>query len=44
MRCLPWRAVAEHGVEDDQELAHSGGERELLGFATGAQAFVEGAD
>ena len=34
----PWRAVPEHGVEDDQELAHAGGEREFLGFAAGAQA------
>jgi hypothetical protein len=28
-----WLAVPEDGVEGDQELAHRGGERELLGFA-----------
>ena len=26
-------AVPEDGVEDDEKLAHGGGERELLGFA-----------
>jgi hypothetical protein len=36
--CLPWLAIPEHGVEDDQELAHGGGERELLRFAGGEQA------
>ena len=42
MWCAPWLAVPEDGVEDDQELAHGGGERELLGFAGGDQALVEG--
>jgi hypothetical protein len=36
--CAPWYAVPEHGVEDDQQLAHGSGERELLGFAGGDQA------
>ncbi len=36
--CAPWLAIPEHGVEDDQELAHGGGERELLGFAGRDQA------
>ena len=31
-------------MEDDQEFAHAGGERELLGFPAGAQAFVKGPD
>jgi hypothetical protein len=35
--CAPWRAVPEHGVEDDQQLAHGGSQRELLGFAGGEQ-------
>jgi hypothetical protein len=33
----------DEGVEDDHELAHGGGERELLGFAGGDQAQAEGA-
>jgi hypothetical protein len=38
--CAAWLAIPKHGVEDDQELAHGGGERELLGFARGKQAPV----
>jgi hypothetical protein len=41
--CAPWLGVPDEGVEDDHELAHGGGERELLGFAGGDQASVEGA-
>ena len=42
--CPPWGSVPEHGIEDDQELAHGGSQRELLGFPTGEQALIEGAD
>jgi hypothetical protein len=41
---VPGGAVAQHGVEDHQELAHGGSERELVGFAGGAQTLVESAD
>jgi hypothetical protein len=34
--------IPEDGVEDDEELAHGAGERELLGFAGADQAPVAG--
>ena len=40
---VPRSAVAQHGVEDQQEFAHRGGERELPGFAGSDQAELEGA-
>src|SRR5437899_1300287 len=37
---LPWFAVSQDGVEDDEELSHAGDERLLAGFAGGAQLLV----
>jgi hypothetical protein len=36
--------MAHHCVEDGQELAHAGGEGDLVGFACRLQALVEGAN
>ena len=41
---LPWFAVSQDGVEDDEELAHAGDEGLLAGFAGGAELFVVGGD
>ena len=30
---LPWSVVFDHGVEDDEELSHAGGEGDLGRFA-----------
>ena len=38
----PGGALFEHRVEDGEQFAHGGGERELLRFAGGQQALVEG--
>src|ERR1700730_305472 len=37
---LPWLAVSQDGVEDDDELAHAGDERLLAGFAGGSELGV----
>ena len=41
---IPRAARFEHGVEDDQELAHAGGQHHLEGFASGLQSVGEGFD
>ena len=33
--------MAQHRVEDEQELVHGGGESDLLGFSGGEQPLVE---
>jgi hypothetical protein len=38
----PAAAIADHGVQDHQEFAHAGGERELRGAAGLGEALVEG--
>src|SRR4051794_18789259 len=38
---LPSGVVADHGVEDGEELAHHGREGELFGFSGGGQPLVE---
>src|ERR687891_706227 len=41
-RGLPWSVIAEDGVEDNQELAHAGGDGDVGGSAAPDQALVEG--
>src|SRR5712672_3967247 len=41
---LPWFAVSEDGIEDDDELSHAGGERLLAGFSGGSELDVVGRD
>src|SRR5258708_39572085 len=41
---LPWFAVSEDGIEDDDELSHAGGERLLAGFSGGTELDVVGRD
>ena len=41
-RGLPWAVIAEDGVEDDQELAHAGGDGDFGRPAAPDQALVEG--
>lgn len=41
---IPHGPSLEDGVENEEELTHGGGERELGRLAGGAQAFVEGSD
>ena len=36
--------VAQHGIENDQQLAHAGGKRRFGMFAPGAQAQIENSD
>src|SRR3954465_5762241 len=38
----PGHVLAHERVENDDELVHTGGERDLLGFARGEQPLVEG--
>ena len=38
---VPRRAVLEHGVEDYQQLAHTGGQNQLFGLAGRQQTLVE---
>src|SRR5256885_14919236 len=38
---LPSDVIANHSVEDGEELAHHSGERELFGFSGGEQALIE---
>jgi hypothetical protein len=40
----PGRLVAEHGVEDDEEFSHAGGEDDFEGFAMLSEAISEGFD
>jgi hypothetical protein len=40
----PWGPMLQHGVEQDQQLSHAGGEHDLLGFPRRAQALVERAN
>ena len=40
----PWAAVSHHGVEDDQEFVHTGGDCHLIGFALGLEALEERLD
>ena len=37
----PGRAMLDHGVEDDEQLAHAGCEGQLLRLTSGQQALVE---
>lgn len=37
---LPWFAVSQDGIKDDDEPAHAGDESLLAGFAGGAQLGV----
>src|SRR3954470_23763114 len=39
---LPGDPLAQHRVEDEQELVHGGGESDLLRFSGGEQPLVEG--
>src|SRR5579863_10639640 len=41
---LPWFAVSQDGVEDDDELTDAGGERLFSGFAGGSEFFVVSGD
>ena len=41
---LPWFAVSEDGIEDDDELSHAGGESLFAGFAGGSQLGVVSGD
>ena len=41
---LPWFAVSEDGIEDDDELSHAGGERLLAGFSGGTELDIVGRD
>ena len=41
---MPRAAVADHGVEDDEEFAHGGGDGDFVGFVLGDEAVVEGFD
>ena len=34
----------EHGIENDQELAHTGGKGDFLGFPGSTESLVEGAN
>ncbi len=39
--CLPRSAMAQHRIEDGQQLAHACGERHLLRLTCPAQAFIK---
>src|SRR5579863_5384621 len=41
---LPWFAVSQDGVEDDDEFTDAGGERLFSGFAGGSEFFVVSGD
>ena len=41
---MPRSLVPDGGVEDDEELSHAGGERELLRLAGGEEAAIEASD
>ena len=38
------QAIADHGVEEGQELSHAGGECDLAAFAGGFESLIEGSD
>ena len=42
MTMLPGALIAEHGVEDGEQLSHNGCERKFLGFAGSEEAPVKG--
>src|SRR4051794_20240452 len=42
VRRIPLLAALDHDVENADQLAHAGGQRDLLQFAPGEQALVEG--
>src|SRR3712207_1213348 len=44
MISIPHCALFEHGVQNRQQLAHTSGQGDLLGFARRAQPVVEGMD
>jgi hypothetical protein len=44
MEVPPGRVVFEHGVENDQEFSHAGGNDRLWLFALGGQPLAEGSD
>jgi hypothetical protein len=39
---IPFLTPRDHGIEDDDELAHAGGERNLLLLSFGDQTGIEG--
>ena len=41
---MPWDAAARDRIQDDEQLPHAGGERDLGRFARGPQPEIEGAD
>src|SRR6266436_3916045 len=43
-RCLPMSFVVKHGIENNEELAHTGDERGLGVLTVGAQPQVESSD
>src|SRR5688500_111334 len=43
-RWLPGGLVSEHGIENDQQLAHASGQCHLLLFAGAKQTLIEGFD
>src|SRR5262249_2896258 len=44
LRRAPASAVAQHRIEDDEQPAHAGDEGDLLAFALGEEALIEGGD
>src|SRR6266850_2074733 len=43
-RCLPVSFVVKHGIENNEELAHTGDERGLGVFTVGTQPQIESSD
>src|SRR5687768_6158543 len=41
---VPDGALARHGIEDGEQLAHAGGQGDELGFAATDELFIEGSD
>ena len=44
MSWCPSSTMFEHGVKDDEQLAHTGGEGDLFGFASSTETLVERLD
>jgi hypothetical protein len=42
--CLPVSFVVQHGIEDNEELAHAGGERGLGVLTVGTKSQIESSD
>ena len=43
-RGVPLSAVADHGVEDDEQLSHARDHGDLGWFSLGGETLIEGAD